>query len=69
MSDFAYLLFRFDGTWTCDDLEITSADLNVRSDLHYSVLRMEFPVGVLVRFLDTLYCFDDIQRLDEIDVH
>ena len=48
----------------CDDLKVSSADLYAREDFHHCVFRVEFTVYILVRLLNTLYGFDDIQGVD-----
>ena len=65
--DLADLFSGFNGTGARDDLEVSSADFGAR-DIHNRVFGMKFAVYVLVRLLDCLYGFHNIQSVDEINV-
>ena len=61
------MLPAFDGAGTCDHGKAAAAD-RYPVYIHYGIQRVEFPVGALERFLNTLDVFHDLHLHDLTDV-
>ena len=66
--DFTNLRFAFNGTGTCDNLEIAAADFYA-CNINYLICIMEFTVCIFEGLLNTLHIFNDIQRSDQIHIY